>query len=234
MHLFYVKIFSLLFILRICEVIHTSDINILKYKREKHVSVKKLKFVRSLCEVFREQNLKTEITECDLIYDILEKDTLLKNNNLINNTEIDDYNKRNKKREKKLQDKIIRQETKDYNKSRDKLDIDKSFGTSEYNVIIEHIKKKNRIVDKLYKIIFKGKVFWKILSYTMDMLGIASTVCFLTGIIFACCQTMAWVPLLFGVWGVCVFLLIILIVGVWFLTTLLWPHKDTYNKKYGV
>lgn len=82
-------------------------------------------FVRSLSEEVKEKNLNTNIAECDLIYDILEKFKSLKYRNLINNREIDSYHKRKKQKEKKLQDKIIRQKMKEYYKLKDKLIIDK-------------------------------------------------------------------------------------------------------------
>ncbi|CZU00468.1 hypothetical protein CYL21_2172 [Plasmodium falciparum NF54] len=232
MNFFYVKIFSLLFVLRICEVFHTSEINILKYKHGKKMCAEKFIFVRSLSEEVKEKNLNTKIAECDLIYDILEKFKSLKYRNLINNREIDSYHKRKKQKEKKLQDKIIRQKMKEYYKLKDKLIIDKSFGTPEYNEVIARIT-KTKIKDKLYKMIFKGKGFWRNLSYTIRTLGVASAVTLYLGIIGASCGLSGWVAVL-GIWSVFVFLLIIIIVGTWFLATWLWPHRDTYNEKYRV
>lgn len=189
-------------------------------------------FVRSLSEEVKEKNLNTNIAECDLIYDILEKFKSLKYRNLINNREIDSYHKRKKQKEKKLQDKIIRQKMKEYYKLKDKLIIDKSFGTPEYNEVIARIT-KTKIKDKLYKMIFKGKGFWRNLSYTICTLGVASAVTLYLGIIGASCGLSGWVAVL-GIWSVFVFLLIIIIVGTWFLATWLWPHRDTYNEKYRV
>ncbi|SOV74952.1 Plasmodium exported protein (hyp15), unknown function [Plasmodium sp. gorilla clade G3] len=216
----------------ILNLLHMSHTSILEYKHERNVWVEKYIFFRSLCEVLKEKNTKTQIIEWDLIYDQLEKQKLQNYNNLLKNTEIDYYYKRKSKREKKLHDKIVRQKMKEYYNMRNKLIIDNSFGTSEYNEIIKHITKP-RIKDKLYKMIFKGKSFWKKLSYTMSTLGSVSTICFFIGIIVAYNKVSSLIAPFLGLWGVCVFLLIIIIVGVWFLSTWLWPHKDLYNMKYG-
>ncbi|SOV83836.1 Plasmodium exported protein (hyp15), unknown function [Plasmodium sp. gorilla clade G3] len=233
MNFFHVKIYSLLFILRIFEVFHTDDINIFKYKHENHVWVEKFILFRSLCEVLKEKNIKTQITECDLIYEKLEKENSQEYSNLIKSAECDYYYKRKKQREKTLQDKIVRHEMNEYYNMRNKLIIDKPFSTSEYNEIIKHYTKR-RIKDILYKMIFKGKNFWKNLSYTLRTLGTASTICLLIVCFAPCAGSTTLIAPVLGVWGVFVFLVIILIVGSWFLTTWLWPHKDSYNKKYRV
>ncbi|SOV19987.1 Plasmodium exported protein (hyp15), unknown function [Plasmodium sp. gorilla clade G2] len=231
MNFFYVKLFSLIFILRIYELFHTSNLNILKYKHKKHACLEKLKFVRSLSEVLKEKYFNTQVAECDLMYDKLQDDELTKHRNLINNTEIVYYNKRKKQRENKLQNKILRKIMEAYYKLKYKLIIDKSFGTAEYNETITHITKKNIMKDNLYKMIFKGKKFWKMLSYTIGTLGVGSSVCLFIGVPFSIVSPTSG-PILFAVLGILVFLLIIIIVGVWILTTWLWPHKDSYYKKY--
>ncbi|SOV25491.1 Plasmodium exported protein (hyp15), unknown function [Plasmodium sp. DRC-Itaito] len=224
MNFFYVKIFSLVFILSICELFHT------------YVCVENFILVRSLSDVLRANNLNTQKTECDLISDKSEKNYLKKYSSLINNTDNDYYNKRKKKSEKKLKDKYERHNIVEYNLLGDKLTIDKSFVLSGYNKKITHNTKTYTIKDKLYEMVFKGKTFWKSLSYTIGYLGLKSSIYLFIGSILKLCGGASVTAATFylGAWGCLVFLIILIIVGVWILTTWLWAHKDIYNKKYGV
>ncbi|SOV13890.1 Hypotetical protein [Plasmodium sp. gorilla clade G2] len=225
----------------------------IKNKKQFHIRINK-----SLAEYIKNESRNYESIEFDLLYEELVEQKLKNYQRLMDLRKKEKNYEKRKRRDKKFQDKVVRNKLKayyvligDYNKY---YEISDSFNLFErknkikdklyeMNDLFNLSERKHKIKNKLYKNIFKGTSFWKNLGLFLEFLGIcaAESMIFvifnslvlilkITSDTMFSCLTSVIVPL--GIYGVSILLIIITVIVVVLLVVWLWPkeEKNLINK----
>ncbi|SCQ12716.1 Plasmodium exported protein, unknown function [Plasmodium sp.] len=225
------KLFLFIVVLNIILVFERNIKIVNIYERIKNYKKFQQRFHKSLAEHIKYEKGNYESKEFDLLYEELVKQKLKNYKILMDLRKKENNYKKKKLRDKKWQDKVVRSKIRAY-----------YLLIGEYNKYYEMrdsfnlIEIKNKIKNKLYEIIFKGRSFWKRLGFFLELLGICAAQYNIFVIVSSLVYFLAYIdPTSFlstflivfsGIYGVLILLIIITVVVVVLLLVWLWPNEE--------